>query len=202
LAEEVEKPGDGSLIREVELCRRGVVGITLMESVEGPEDGTLTAGAQLCRRNVEGARVFPAQAAQQVGLSPLWCRALLKHWNADGPAGLADRRVQANGGQSKLTPEQHIDLWAALRKPPPDGGLWTAPKVAASVGDRWGVRVCKPTGWEWLRGLGFSPQVPRPSHPEAATPAAKRAWKRRPGRSGRRPAPGAPRQGGRGLGRG
>jgi transposase len=144
----------------------------------------------------------PARAAQQVGLTPVWCRALLKRWNVDGPAGLADRRVGANGGQSKLTPEQHIDLWAALRKSPPDGGLWTGPKVAAYVRDRWDVRVCKQTGWEWLRGLGFSPQVPRPSHPEAATPAARRAWKRRPGRPAGRAAPPASRQARRALGRG
>jgi transposase len=144
----------------------------------------------------------PAQAAQQVGLTPVWCRALLKRWNADGPAGLADRRKAANGGHSKLTPEQHIDLWAALRKSPPDSGLGTGPKVAAYVRDRWDVRVCKQTGWEWLRGLGFSPQVPRPSHPEAATPAARRAWKRRPGGPDGRAAPGAPRQARRALGRG
>ena len=144
----------------------------------------------------------PAQAAQQVGLSPTWVRALLKRWNADGPAGLADRRVEANGGQSKLTPEQHVDLWAALRQSPPDGGLWTGTKVASYVRDRWDVRICKQTGWGWLKGLGFSLQVPRPSHPEAATPATRRAWKRCPGRPDGRAAPRQPRQGRRALGRG
>jgi transposase len=144
----------------------------------------------------------PAQAADQVGLSPVWARALLKRWNAEGPAGLADRRGVSNGGRSKLTPEQHIDLWAALRKSPPDGGLWTGPKVAAYVLDRWGVRVCKQTGWLWLSGLGFSLQVPRPSHPEAATPAARRAWKRRPGGPAGRAAPPASRHARRAPGRG
>src|SRR3954468_23369863 len=149
-----------------------------------------------------GQPLSPAQAAAQVGLTPVWCRALLKRWNAQGPAGLADRRVRAHGGQGKLTAEQHVDLWAALRRSPPDGGLWTGPKVAAYVLDRWGVRVCKQTGWAWLRGLGFSLQVPRPSHPEAATPAARRAWKRRPGRpAGRAPTP-ASRQARRAVGRG
>jgi transposase len=144
----------------------------------------------------------PAQAAQQVGLSAVWARQILKRWNAQGPDGLVDRRVEANGGQSKLTPEQHIDLWAALRKSPPDGGLWTGTKVAAFVLQRWGVRVCKQTGWEWLSGLGFSLQVPRPIHPEAATPAARRAWKRRPGCPDGRAASPAPRPGRRALGRG
>jgi transposase len=149
-----------------------------------------------------GQPLSPAQAARQVGLSPVWARTLLKRWNDQGPAGLADRRVATNGGQSKLTAEQHIDLWAALRKSPPDGGLWTGPKVAAYVLGRWGVHVRKQTGWKWLCGLGFSLQVPRPSHPEAAAPAARRAWKRRPGRPDGRAAPPAPRPGRRAVGRG
>jgi transposase len=144
----------------------------------------------------------PAEAAAQLGLSAGWVRALIKRWNAEGPDGLADRRAAANGGRPKLTTDQQVDLWAALQQPPPDGGLWTGPKVAAYVRDRWGVAVCKQTGWEWLRGLGFSLQVPRPSHPGAATPAARRAWKRRPGRPTRGAAAAAPRPGGRAVGRG
>jgi transposase len=135
----------------------------------------------------------PAQAAAQVGLTPVWARALLKRWNAEGPDGLADRRRGANGGRCKLTTDQRIDLWDAVRHAPPDGGLWTGPKVAAYVRERWGVVVCKQTGWEWLCGLGLSLQVPRPSHPEAATPAEPRAWKRRPGGAARRVAAAAPR---------
>src|SRR5215217_355323 len=72
----------------------------------------------------------PAQAAAQVGLTAVWARAVLKRWNAGGPAGLADRRAATNGGRNKLTTDQQIDLWAALQQPPPDGGLWTGPKVA------------------------------------------------------------------------
>jgi transposase len=144
----------------------------------------------------------PAQAALQVGLTPVWVRTLLKRWNAEGPDGLAGRRRGTNGGRSKLTTDQQIDLWDALQHAPPGGGLWTGPKVAAYVRDRWGVQVCLQTGWEWLRGLGFSLQVPRPSHPEAATPAARRAWERRPGRPARRTASAASRQGRRVMGRG
>jgi transposase len=144
----------------------------------------------------------PAEVAPQLGLSPGWVRALIQRWNADGPDGLADRRKAANGGKPKLTTDQQIDLWSALQQAPPDGGLWTGPKVTAYVRRRWGVAVCKQTGWEWLRGLGFSLQVPRPSHPGAATPAARRAWKRRPGRPTRRTPAAASRPGGRAVGRG
>jgi transposase len=144
----------------------------------------------------------PEQVAGRVGLTPGWVRTILKRWNADGPSGLADRRVATNGGHSKLTTDQQVELWDALQRPPRDGGLWTGPKVAAYVRDRWGVAVCKQTGWEWLRGLGFSLQVPRPSHPEAATPAAPRAWKRRPGGAAGRIEAAAPRAGRRAVGRG
>jgi transposase len=131
----------------------------------------------------------PAEAASQVGLTPSWARTLLKRWNAEGPDGLADRRTAANGGKPKLTPAQQAELYEAVQAPPPDGGLWTGPKVAAMAHDRYGVSVCHQTGWGWLRRLGFTLQVPRPKHPEAATPAEQRAWKRRPGRPGRGAAP-------------
>lgn len=83
-----------------------------------------------------------------------------------GPDGLADRRKATDGGQAKLTPAQRAELFAAPQRPPPDGGLWAGPKVAA-----------------------FTLRVPGPTHPEAATPAERRAWGRCPGRAGRRPAP-------------
>jgi transposase len=148
------------------------------------------------------APLAPAQAAAQIGLTAVRARAILKRWDADGPAGLADRRVGTDGGHGKLTADQQIDLWAALQHPPPDGGLWTGPKVAGYVRDRWGVAVGKPTGWRWLRGLGFSPRVPRPRHPKAAGAAEQRAWERRHGPVDCRAAPSAPRQASRGLGRG
>jgi hypothetical protein len=89
----------------------------------------------------------PAQATQQVGLSPVWTCALLKRWNAEGLADLDDRRIATNRGQSKLTAGHHIGFWAALLQPPPDGGLWTGTKVTAYVRDHWDVRVCQQTGW-------------------------------------------------------
>jgi transposase len=168
-----------------------------------------------CRRGVEKTHwhliwlltrperpLAPAQAAAEVGLTAVWARAILKRWNAAGPDGLADRRAGVCGGRSKLTTDQQIDLWAALQQPPPDGGLWTGPKVARYVRDRWGVAVCKQTGWGWMRGLGFTLQVPRPCHPRAATAAERQAWKRCHGPVDCRAAPPAPRQAGRGLGRG
>jgi transposase len=135
----------------------------------------------------------PAEVAEQVGLTPAWARAVLKRWNAQGPSGLADRRAARNGARPKLTAEQQAGLYAALEQPPPDGGLWTGPKVAAFARDHFGVTVCKQTGWGWLRGLGFSLQVPRPKNPGAAPDERRRAWKRRPAPAGRGAPPGPSR---------
>jgi transposase len=60
------------------------------------------------------------------------------------------------------------ELDAALRAPAPDGGLWTAPKVAAWVGGRTGRSVHETTAWRAMRRLGFTLQVPRPRHARAA----------------------------------
>src|SRR5262245_13312037 len=123
----------------------------------------------------------PAQVAEVVGLSAITVRDALRRWNAHGPGGLADRR-RGNGAKPKLTAGQRAELFAALRRRPPDGGLWTGPKVARFARDRWRVAVRPQTGWQWLRDLGFTPQVPRPSHPRAAGAAAKARWKKTCGR--------------------
>jgi transposase len=119
----------------------------------------------------------PAAVAGVVGLSAITVRDALRRWNAHGPGGLADRR-QGNGAQPKLTAGQRAELFAALKRRHPDGGLWTGPKVAGFVRERWGVAVCPQTGWQWLRDLGFTLQVPRPSHPRTAAAAARARWKK------------------------
>jgi len=119
----------------------------------------------------------PARAAEAVGVSVITARTVLKRWNAHGPEGLADRRA-GNRGRPRLTDDQRDALFAALKGRPPDGGLWNGPKVARYVQDRWGVAVRPQTGWRWLRGLGFTLQVPRPSHPRSADPATRARWKK------------------------
>ncbi len=143
-----------------------------------------------CRHPVEKARWHavwlllrgdqprsPAEVAEVVGLSAITARDALRRWNEHGPAGLADRR-EGNGPRPRLSDGQRATLLAALKKRPPDGGPWTGPKVARFVAERWGVEVRPQTGWQWLRDLGFTLQVPRPSHPRAAGAAAKARWEK------------------------
>src|SRR5262245_30453374 len=126
-----------------------------------------------------GEPLSAEKAAVAVGLSDVWLRKLVHRYNARGPDALADGR-KANGAAPKLSEAQQAELFAALQAEPPDGGLWTGPKVATFARDRFGVAVCGHTGWEWLRRLGFRLKVPRPRHPRAAGPDEQRRWQRRP----------------------
>ena len=119
----------------------------------------------------------PAQVAALVGLSDVTVRAVLHRWNDRGPGGLTDARG-GNGSEPKLTPRRRDALYAAIQKRPPDGGVWTGPKVARYANDRWQVEVAPVTGWRWLVDLGFTPRVPRPSHPRAADRPRRRAWEK------------------------
>jgi len=119
----------------------------------------------------------PAQVGDLVGLSAVTVRDVLHRWNDQGPDGVIDRR-KGNGAEPKLTTRRQDALYAALQKRPPDGGLWTGPKVARYVRDRWRVTVRPETGWRWLVDLGFTLQVPRPSHPKAADAQIRRGWKK------------------------
>lgn len=119
----------------------------------------------------------PADVADLVGLSVVTVRAVLHRWNDDGPAGVVDRRA-GNGAAPELTARRRAALFAALQRRPPDGGVWTGPKVARYVRDRWQVAVRPETGWRWRVALGFTLPVPRPTHPKAADAPTRRRWEK------------------------
>ena len=81
----------------------------------------------------------PAQVADLVGLSAVTVRAVLHRWNDRRPGRAGRPAARATGPTPKLTARRRDALYAALQKRPPDGGLWTGPKVARYVRDRWGV---------------------------------------------------------------
>src|SRR5829696_355378 len=97
----------------------------------------------------------PAQVADVVGLSAVTVRGVLHRWDAGGPSGLTDERT-GNGAAPRLSARRRAALYAALRKRPPDGGLWTGPKAARYARGRWDIGVGPVTGWRWLRDLGFT----------------------------------------------
>lgn len=107
-------------------------------------------------------------------------REVARRYNEGGPEGLGDQRHRSPGGAQRalLDAEGREGLRRALAEPPEDGGLWSSRKVAewieAKTGRR-GVRAQR--GWEYLRKLGHTPQVPRPANAKA-DPEEREAFKR------------------------
>ena len=117
--------------------------------------------------------------AKQVGRSSGWITNLARRYNKLGPAGVSDQRGQIPCGvRPTLSAKQALALDAALRGPAPDGGLWTSPKVATWIQKKTGKQVHATTAWRAMKALGFSLQVPRPRHGQAATEEQRAAFKK------------------------
>lgn len=116
-----------------------------------------------------------------VGYSPNWVYKLVVRYNKAGLAGLVDGHQDNPGGDQRaiLSEEEQLALMKALEGKAPDGGLWTAPKVAAWVKENTGKTLKGTTPWRYLRRLGFTLQVPRPSHEQEATPEEQAAFKKK-----------------------
>ena len=118
------------------------------------------------------------EVAQVTGYGRRWIAEIVGRYNEAGPDGLGDRRRRNAGAKPLLGAEDEAALRAALAGPPSDGGFWTGPKVAAWMGARLGREVWPQRGWDYLRKLGYSPQVPRPRHAKAASPEEQAAYKK------------------------
>ena len=120
-----------------------------------------------------------AEVAATVSFARRWGERLLARYNAQGPQALGDRRRRNGTSPSVVKPDLLDKLKDRLREPPPDGGLWTSPKVAAWMACELGLtRVAPQRGWEALKAIGWSVQRPRPRHPQAATPEDKAAFEK------------------------
>ena len=120
-----------------------------------------------------------AEVAATVSFARRWVERLLARYNAEGLDALGDLRRRNGTGPSVLRPDLLEKLKARLREPPPDGGLWTSPKVAAWMAGELGRAAVLPQrGWEALKAIDWSVQKPRPRHPAAATPEEQEAFKK------------------------
>src|SRR3954471_20295222 len=119
-----------------------------------------------------------AEVAATVSYAPRWVERLLARYNAHGPQALGDLRRRNGTSPSILRPDL-LEKKARLREPPPDGGLWTGPKVARWMASELGLAAVLPQrGWEALKAIGWSVQKPRPRHPASATPEEREAFKK------------------------
>ncbi len=119
------------------------------------------------------------EVSSTTGLGRRWLEQLVQRYNAEGFEALGDRR-RRNGAQARIvTPDLLAKLRARLAEPPPDGGVWTAPKVAVWMAAELGVVSVYPQrAWEALRAIGWTLQAPRPRHPQAAGPEEVAAFKK------------------------
>jgi transposase len=108
-----------------------------------------------------------AQITDLTGYCPDWIRKLARRYNEGGPDAMGDQRHYNPGGQWLLSEEQKQELDLVLQQPPEDGGLWTGPKVAAWIEKKIERPVPPQRGWDYLRLLDYTPQVPRPRHHKA-----------------------------------
>jgi transposase len=110
---------------------------------------------------------------------PRWIEQLLARYNAEGPEALGDLRRRNRGVPRVLRPELLARLRERLADPPPDGGLWTGPKVARWMAGELGLTAVAPQrGWEALKAIGWTIQTPRPRPPASATPEEQEAFKK------------------------
>jgi transposase len=131
-----------------------------------------------CRQPNEKARwralylisrgTLASEAARRVGRTSGWVTQLTQRYNERGAEAVPDQRGEAKPGPPPLIEAVASELDAALRSEAPDGGLWTAPKVAAWIEEHTGRSVHETTAWRAMRRLGFTLQVPRPRHARAA----------------------------------
>jgi transposase len=122
------------------------------------------------------------EVAGMVGYSEKWVREIARRYESEGVEGLGDRRHGNPGAKERalLDEEGQAELREALlEESPPGGGMWSGPKVARWIEEKTGMeRVHAQRGWEYLRKVGMSPQVPRPSDAQGADSKEREAFKK------------------------
>jgi transposase len=123
------------------------------------------------------------EVARMVGYSEKWTREIARRYESEGGVeGLGDRRHGNPGARERalLGEEGQAELQEALLEgSPPGGGMWSGPKVARWIEQKRGLeKVHAQRGWEYLRKVRMSPQVPRPSNAQGADSDEREAFKK------------------------
>jgi transposase len=104
-----------------------------------------------------------------VGISRSYGWKILKSYNEKGLEGVNNEKKKSHehsrGSKPLLNEEQFRKLTEKIQKRPPDGGIWTGPKVARWIEKETGIeRVWNQRGWDYLKKSKYSWQKPRPKH--------------------------------------
>src|SRR3982751_2363146 len=118
-------------------------------------------------------------AARAAGMDRPTLRDWVHRYNAEGLAGLRDRRRP--GPRPRLTPEQEAELEGVVERGPDperDGVVrWRRTDLRALIEARFAVRLHERSVGKILRRLGFTRLSVRPKHPKADE-AAQEAFKK------------------------
>jgi transposase len=120
------------------------------------------------------------EVAEMVGYSKKWTTEIARRYESGGVEALGDRRHSNPGAKERalLDEEGQAQLREALCGPPPGGGMWSGPKVARWIAQRNGLeKVHVQRGFEYLRKLRYSSQVPRPQN-ASADPSEQEVFKK------------------------
>jgi transposase len=121
------------------------------------------------------------EVARMGGYSGKWVREIQRRYEAGGVDALGDRGHGNPGAKERALLDEagEEELLEALSLAPPGGGLWSGPKVARWIKERNGLeKVHVQRGFEYLRKVGMSAQVPRPSNAKGADPSEREAFKK------------------------
>lgn len=123
------------------------------------------------------------EVAEIVGYSKKWTTEIARRYESGGVEALGDRRHGNPGVKERALLDEagEAELLEALQEPAPaslGGGMWSGPKVALWIAHRNGLEeVHVQRGFEYLRKLRHSPQVPRPEN-AFADASEKEAFKK------------------------
>jgi transposase len=122
------------------------------------------------------------EVAEMVGYSKKWTTEIARRYESGGVEALGDRRHGNPGAKERalLDEEGQAELReAVLEGSPPGGGMWSGPKVARWIEQRTGLeKVHVQRGFEYLRKVRMSPQVPRPQNAQGADSHEREAFKK------------------------
>ncbi len=124
--------------------------------------------AALEKRRIEAVRLVleeglsQGQAARQVRAAQQSVSGWVRRYREEGRAGL--RKAGRAGRKPRLSQEQLDQLESLLLEGSEAHGfpspLWSCPRVARLIRDRFGVRYHEGHVWKLLRALNWSPQRP------------------------------------------
>jgi len=100
-----------------------------------------------------------------IGYRAYWIGQIAKRYNAEGPAGMQNRRhTTSYRPPPVLAPALQEELRGVLAAAAARDERWTGHDVAAWMAQRLGRPISYRLGWSYLVRLKHSPQVPRARH--------------------------------------